>query len=59
MDEEITVTMSRKLWVDLLIDLDWMAQELDERRPEEGGMTELEPGSYQLIRELGYVGVEL
>lgn len=58
MDEEITIKMSRKLWVDVLIDLDVFEQELDAGLFDDDP-NELEPGSHQLIRELGYEGVGL
>lgn len=53
-NEEVTITMSRKLWGDLLIDLDWLAQELDEKL---GNTSGLEPGSLQVILELENKGV--
>lgn len=57
MGEEITITMDRKLWVDVLVDLDAFEEELDAGLFD--AVDELEPGSYQLIRELGYRGVEM
>lgn len=57
MDEEITITMTRSRWVDLLIDLDWLAQELGERANDDGYNPELEPGSSQVIQELHHKGV--
>lgn len=57
MYEEITIKMSRKLWVDVLVDLDALEEELNAGLFD--AVDELEPGSYQLIRELGYKGVEL
>lgn len=51
--EEVTITMSRKLWIDVLIDVDWAAQELDDSG------RELESGTYHLERELNYKGVTI
>ena len=49
---EITVTATKEEWVDLLIDLDWLAQELDEREYEDGIFAKLEAGSLALIESL-------
>lgn len=62
-DEEVTVTMSRKLWVDLLVDLDWAAQELGELAGVPWGMVVasvgLEPGSLTLRELLERQGVTI
>lgn len=53
MDEEVTITATLAMWLEVLVDLDWAAQELDESG------RDLEPGSECFIEMLREKGVTL
>lgn len=59
MSEYVTVRMRVSEWRDLLVDLDWLAQDLDERPHEDYTPTKLEPGSLALIELLSSRGVSI
>lgn len=56
MDRQITITMSRSHWTDLMIDLDAWGSELSDGIYDE--CNDLEPGSVALIELLRQKGVE-
>ena len=51
------MTGSLSGWHDLLIDLDWLEQELGERLNDRGEPTRLEPGTVLLIEALKRAGI--
>jgi hypothetical protein len=57
MDEEITITMTRRQWCDVACDLEYLEFVLGERKVGSGVSMNLEPGTIQLWAELNDKGV--